>query len=175
MAGFLLLEIRTLHRTSFDSLVASLRLALRAARRAVQKRSRRFCPVRAPLIQKNQPTGWFFAFGDSDSPSNFVRFTRRLPATRPAGSAARCAKTLPAFLSGPGTTYSEKPALGLVFCFWGAGLFIERRSIHSSPLSPAPTTSGIGIFEDLFAHQRTVAEKKKSHAIFPFINCSPDL
>ncbi len=63
------------------------------------------------------PLAGVFAFGDMGSPSNFVRFTRRLTATRPAGSAARCAKTLPAFLSDAGTTNSEKPALGLVFCF----------------------------------------------------------
>ncbi len=54
------------------------------------------------------PLAGVFAFGEPDSSSNVVRFTRRLPATRPAGSAARCAKTLPAFLSGPGTTNSEK-------------------------------------------------------------------
>ncbi len=38
----------------------------------------------------------------------------------------------------PGTTHSEKPALGLVFCFWGFGLSIERRSIHSSPPCDSP-------------------------------------
>ncbi len=38
----------------------------------------------------------------------------------------------------PGTTYSEKPAYGLVFCFWGAGLSIERRSIHSSHPCDSP-------------------------------------
>ncbi len=81
---------------------------------------------------KNPPIRRVFAFGEPDSSSNCVRFTRRIPATRPAGSAMRCAKTLPAFLSGPGTTNLEKPAYGLVFCFWRAGLFIGLRSIHSS-------------------------------------------
>ncbi len=38
----------------------------------------------------------------------------------------------------PGTTYSKKPACGLVFCFWGSGLFIERRSIHSSHPCDSP-------------------------------------
>ncbi|MDI7659780.1 hypothetical protein QLZ26_06585, partial [Cronobacter universalis] len=94
--------------------------------------------VRQPLIKRNQPTGWFFAFGEPDSPSNCVRFTRRIPATRPAGSAVRCAKTLQAFLSGPGTTYLKKPAYGLVFCFWRAGLSIELRSIHSSHPCDSP-------------------------------------
>ncbi len=38
----------------------------------------------------------------------------------------------------PGTTYLEKPAYGLVFCFWRAGLFIELRSIHSSHPCDSP-------------------------------------
>ncbi len=49
------------------------------------------------------------------------------PCDSPCGQ--RCAKTLPAFLSGPGTTHLKKPAYGLVFCFWRAGLFIELRSM----------------------------------------------
>ncbi len=66
---------------------------------------------------ENPPTRRVFAFGEPDSSSNCVRFTRRIPATRPAGSAVRCAKTLPAFLSGPGTTYSENPPTRRVFAF----------------------------------------------------------
>lgn len=38
----------------------------------------------------------------------------------------------------PGTTYLKKPAYGLVFCFWRAGLFIELRSIHSSHPCDSP-------------------------------------
>ncbi len=74
-------------------------------------------PSPGTTILKNPPKRRVFAFGEPDSPSNCVRFTRRLPATRPAGSAARCAKTLPAFLSGPGTTYSENPPKRRVFAF----------------------------------------------------------
>ncbi len=66
---------------------------------------------------ENPPTRRVFAFGEADSPSNCVRFTRRIPATRPAGSAVRCTKTLPAFLSGPGTTYSENPPTRRFFAF----------------------------------------------------------
>ncbi len=66
---------------------------------------------------ENPSTRRVFAFGEPDSPSNCVRFTRRIPATRPAGSAMRCAKTLPAFLSGPGTTNLENPSTRRVFAF----------------------------------------------------------
>ncbi len=38
----------------------------------------------------------------------------------------------------PGTTNLEKPAYGLVFCFWRAGLSIELRSIHSSHPCDSP-------------------------------------
>ncbi|WP_207759117.1 hypothetical protein, partial [Cronobacter sakazakii] len=38
----------------------------------------------------------------------------------------------------PGTTNLKKPAYGLVFCFWRAGLFIELCSIHSSPPCDSP-------------------------------------
>ncbi len=74
-------------------------------------------PSPGTTYSENPPKRRVFAFGEPDSPSNCVRFTRRLPATRPAGSAARCAKTLPAFLSGPGTTYFEPSPLAGVFAF----------------------------------------------------------
>jgi hypothetical protein len=35
--------------------------------------SREYDSESGTTIQKNQPTGWFFAFGETDSPSNCVR------------------------------------------------------------------------------------------------------
>ncbi len=45
-------------------------------------------PSPGTTYSENPPKRRVFAFGEPDSPSNCVRFTRRLPATRPAGSAA---------------------------------------------------------------------------------------
>ncbi len=42
------------------------------------------------------------------------------------------------FDSESGTTNLKKPAYGLVFCFWQAGLSIELRSIHSSHPCDSP-------------------------------------
>ena len=93
---------------------------------------------------ENPPTRRVFAFGEPDSSSDCVRFTRRIPATRPAGSAVRCAKTLPAFLSGPGTTYSENPPTRRVFAFGEADSpsncvrFTRRRRLCLNAPLPFP-------------------------------------
>ncbi len=97
-------------------------------------------PSPGTTYSENPAYGWVFAFGDTDSPSNYVRLFAASGSPLRGQRDKRAVQRLTALVRVRAQLFRE-PAQKAGFCFWRYGLSIELRSIirrkRLTPSGPA--------------------------------------